>query len=80
MLTIVNDPLVDCQNLYFYDIKLLQRVITLHVECVEIEDAIINSPTIPQLRQALQSTPTSGRRGANTSRLLASYNYNIPTH
>ena len=29
--------------------------------------AIINSTTIPQLRQALQSTPTSGRRGATLS-------------
>ena len=28
---------------------------------------IINSTTIPQLRQALQSTPTSGRRGATLS-------------
>ena len=29
-----------------------------------LQPAIINSTTIPQLRQALQSTPTSGRRGA----------------
>ena len=28
-----------------------------------LQPAIINSTTIPQLRQALQSTPTSGRRG-----------------
>ena len=29
-----------------------------------LQPAVINSTTIPQLRQALQSTPTSGRRGA----------------
>ena len=32
-----------------------------------LQPAIINSTTIPQLRQALQSTPTSGRRGATLS-------------
>ena len=29
-----------------------------------LQPAVINSTTIPQLRQALQSTPTSGRHGA----------------
>ena len=32
-----------------------------------LQPAIINSTTIPQLRQALQSTTTSGRRGATLS-------------
>ena len=32
-----------------------------------LQPVIINSTTIPQLRQALQSTPTSGRRGATLS-------------
>ena len=32
-----------------------------------LQPAIINSTTIPQLRQALQSTPTSGRRGVTLS-------------
>ena len=32
-----------------------------------LQPAIINSTTIPQLREALQSTPTSGRRGATLS-------------
>ena len=32
-----------------------------------LQPAIINSTTIPQLRQALQSTPTAGRRGATLS-------------
>ena len=32
-----------------------------------LQPAIINSTTIPQLRHALQSTPTSGRRGATLS-------------
>ena len=31
------------------------------------QPAIVNSTTIPQLRQALQSTPTSGRRWATLS-------------
>ena len=32
-----------------------------------LQPVITNSTTIPQLRQALQSTPTSGRRGAKRS-------------
>ena len=32
-----------------------------------LQPAIINSTTTPQLRQALQSTPTFGRRGATLS-------------
>ena len=32
-----------------------------------LQPVITNSTTIPQLRQALQSTPTSGRRGAPCS-------------
>ena len=32
-----------------------------------LKPVITNSTTIPQLRQALQSTPTSGRRGATRS-------------
>ena len=32
-----------------------------------LQQVITNSTTIPQLRQALQSTPTSGRRGATCS-------------
>ena len=32
-----------------------------------VQPVITNSTTIPQLRQALQSTPTSGRRGAPCS-------------
>ena len=33
----------------------------------DLQPAIINSTTIPQLRQDLQSTPTAGRRGATLS-------------
>ena len=32
-----------------------------------LQPAVINSTTIPQLRQALQATPTSGRRGTTLS-------------
>ena len=32
-----------------------------------LQPAVINSTTVPQLRQALQSTPTSGRRGKTLS-------------
>ena len=41
-----------------------------------LQPVITSSTTIPQLRHALQSTTTSGRRGAPCSRLLAS----SPTH
>ena len=44
-----------------------------------LQPVITNSTTTPQLRQALQSTPTSGRRGAPCSCLLASYNYTLCT-